>query len=153
MAIYLGPAEIKSRKAMASNPKFYTRGLLYDSKTNSVFLYKRNGSDQWTMFGGTAEDNETPEECLIRETKEELALDLRKFRIKLFEHRLDKGRDSERYVYYIECDQSLVKEILEDHADYKWISLEEILNYDLTEHTRRDLEFFRRTRSVDHTRT
>lgn len=101
------------------------------------------------MFGGTAEDNETPEECFIRETKEELGIYLRKLKINLFEYRLDKERDSERYVYYIECDQDLIREALEDHADYKWISLEEIFNYQLTKDTRKYYRIFREDTEIN----
>ena len=46
-------------------------------KDNKFFVVRKKGKDIWTSLGGKPEDNETEEETLIRETKEEINCDLK----------------------------------------------------------------------------
>ncbi|OGI16250.1 MAG: hypothetical protein A3E38_02765 [Candidatus Moranbacteria bacterium RIFCSPHIGHO2_12_FULL_54_9] len=61
--------------------KFYAGGFLYNPETRAVLLHLRDGHTEvnphkWGFFGGESEGKETPEECCIREWKEELAIDV-----------------------------------------------------------------------------
>ncbi|MBX4205026.1 MAG: NUDIX hydrolase [Candidatus Doudnabacteria bacterium] len=57
--------------------KIVTRAILFNEK-NEVLLGKRvrgGGIGKWALVGGKPEGNETPEEAIVREVKEELGLD------------------------------------------------------------------------------
>jgi mutator protein MutT len=56
--------------------------------------------NHWTLPGGKVEKGESPEQAIVREVKEEIGLDLQKFR--LFEkvtERTSEGVD-ERWIFY-----------------------------------------------------
>jgi mutator protein MutT len=57
--------------------------IFYDDKKR-ILLQDRRGiskfGNEWGFFGGGIEENETPEQAIIREAKEELDFDLKKFR-------------------------------------------------------------------------
>ena len=95
---------------ICQRPKHKARGLL------------------WEFVGGKVEENETKEESLIRECKEELDVTVSpldifteviheypdiKIKLTLFNARINEGE---------------IK--LLEHNDYKWISVSEIENYD-----------------------
>lgn len=78
--------------------------VFYDGE-NRVLLQYRKGiaskfQEEWGYFGGKIEDGETPEQAVVRETKEELDFDLSgdfKFLGK-FENKI-KGFESEAFVF------------------------------------------------------
>ena len=55
---------------------FVTAGALITDPAGRVLLVKPNYRDHWLFPGGTADDNESPEDACARELKEELGLDL-----------------------------------------------------------------------------
>lgn len=59
--------------------------MFYDSKKR-ILLQDRRGisktGERWGYFGGHIERGETPEQALLRETKEELGFDLSKYNYK-----------------------------------------------------------------------
>jgi 8-oxo-dGTP diphosphatase len=57
--------------------------IIFEGKNNTVLLQLRDKKaptfpNMWGLFGGALEDNETPIEGAIRETKEELGITLNK---------------------------------------------------------------------------
>lgn len=54
--------------------KYFASGYLI--KENKVLLVHHKKFDKWTPPGGHLEENETPDQALIREWKEELNLDI-----------------------------------------------------------------------------
>ena len=55
---------------------FVTAGALITDPAGRVLLVKPNYRDHWLFPGGTADDNESPEDACARELKEELGLGL-----------------------------------------------------------------------------
>ena len=57
--------------------------IFYDDK-NRILLQDRRGisklGEEWGFFGGKIEEGETPEQAVIRETKEELGFDLKEYK-------------------------------------------------------------------------
>lgn len=58
--------------------------FLFDRHNRLLVYLRDNKSDipfpeHWDLFGGHLEDGETPEEALVREVKEELGLDLKRW--------------------------------------------------------------------------
>jgi 8-oxo-dGTP pyrophosphatase MutT (NUDIX family) len=54
--------------------KYFAAGYLI--KDDKVFLAHHKKFDKWTPPGGHIEDNETPDQALVREWREELGLDI-----------------------------------------------------------------------------
>lgn len=84
-----------------TNKKRISSGLLIINSDNKILLQLRDNIERirypncWSTFGGQVEENETPEESLIRELKEELNYELKN--PKLF--KTYSGIDWEMHVY------------------------------------------------------
>ena len=126
---------------------FYAGGFLYNQKKESVLLHKRDNKTQvnpnkWGFFGGTNSGNETPEECFRRELREELAIEVPLERIKPLRDYFNIDRGVHRYVFFVESNARKSDMKLGEGADFDWIPLNAVLNYDLTTKTMLDLQFF-----------
>jgi len=71
--------------------KQFGASMIFVNDENKVLLFLRddcehiNCPNMWDILGGQIEANETPEECIVREIKEEIGLNLTDFH--LFEQR------------------------------------------------------------------
>ena len=86
---------------------------------------------KWEFPGGKIEENETAEECLIREIKEELNIEI------LITGSLPSNDHQYpdkliRLMPFI-CRQKDGKIILKEHADYKWLDVKDLLDLDWAE--------------------
>ena len=98
-----------------------------------IFIAKRRANDRlggkWEFPGGTIEDNETPEECLKREIMEEFDIDVSvgdffSENVHPYDHVRIKLS-----AYQIYWDNGSIT--LNDHAEFKWVSPDNLLDYDL----------------------
>jgi len=101
---------------------------------NKVLIAKRSTGDpnvmgKWEFPGGKVELNENEFNAIEREIKEEFELEIkaRKFLINNICKYPDKIVDLRLYG----CDYVRGDFHLHDHSEYKWVTKEEILNYDL----------------------
>ncbi|GAA0181871.1 8-oxo-dGTP diphosphatase MutT [Clostridium sediminicola] len=104
-------------------------------KDNKVMIAKREKEDRfggkWEFPGGKFEEGETPEECLTREIKEELCIDIEVgdfFDENKFSY--SKG-DIHLLAYYIKHISGEIK--LNVHDDIVFVNRDEILKYDFLE--------------------
>lgn len=103
-------------------------------KDNDVLIARRSTGDEnvlgkWEFPGGKVEPNETEEHAIEREIKEEFELDIKankyitnnvcKYPTKIVDLRL------------YECEYISGEFKLHDHSEYKWVNINELLNYDL----------------------
>jgi 8-oxo-dGTP pyrophosphatase MutT (NUDIX family) len=127
---------------------FWAGGFLYDPKTESVLLHKRDGNtkmnpNKWAFFGGLSEeDGETSEETFVREMREELEVDLPVGSLKPLYDYLNEEAQTYRYVFYIESGLKKSDMVLHEGEDFDWIPLDQLFEYDLTDKARRDLQRF-----------
>lgn len=83
---------------------------------------------KYTFPGGKIEGNETVEETLIKEVKEEAGLTLKpgKFLLKDKTFLRPDGQTAKSFSYFCEAEEEAPIVISEDFTDYKWVSLEEL---------------------------
>ena len=79
--------------------------------------------DKWIGIGGKFEEGESPEECLLREAKEETGLTLTRWRCRGVVTFLNEGADGE-YMYLFTADE-FAGEITDcPEGDLQWVSRE-----------------------------
>lgn len=85
-------------------------------------------ADKWEFPGGKVEINETPEQCLKREMKEEFDIDVSvgEYLGSSIYHYDHISIELLAYRTYWEDGEINLK----DHDDFKWISLEELVEFD-----------------------
>jgi 8-oxo-dGTP diphosphatase len=99
--------------------------------TDRVLLGKRPGNipcwmpGKWGFPGGKIEEGETPKEAAIRETKEEMNLDIEELR------ELKIGLDNPVAMYYTRKYSGNVQ-IDHEHTDWAWVDGSDLSGYDLT---------------------
>ena len=86
---------------------------------------------KWEFPGGKIEDNETAEECLIREIKEELNIDI-KITGSLSPNDHQYPDKLIRLIPFI-CRLKGGEIILKEHADYKWLDVKDLLDLEWAE--------------------
>ena len=103
-------------------------------KDNKVLIAKRATGDEnvygkWEFPGGKVEDNESEQQAIEREIKEEFELDIKakKFIINNICEYPNKTVDLRLY----ECDYISGNFKLHDHLEYKWVEIDKLLEYDL----------------------
>jgi 8-oxo-dGTP diphosphatase len=101
-------------------------------KDNKIIIAKRGPNDRlankWEFPGGKVETNETPEQCLKREMKEEFDIDVSVGEylgssIYNYSHMSIELMAYRAYWENGEID-------LKDHDDFKWISIEQLADFD-----------------------
>ena len=100
-------------------------------KDGKILIAQRAADDEcplmWEFPGGKIEEGETPEECIVREIKEELNLDIRptgEFMRTVY--RLGKKRVP---ITFFDAEITGGEIRLNVHADVKWIGVDEIPEY------------------------
>ena len=103
--------------------------LCYITRGNDVLMMhrvkKKNdiNKDKWIGIGGKFEENESPDECLLREALEETGLRLTSWKCRGIVTFLDETEDGE-YMYLFTAD-GFEGELIEcDEGDLEWISRE-----------------------------
>jgi len=101
-------------------------------RDESVLITQRGAgmdrSGKWEFPGGKLEKNETAEQCIIREIKEELDIDIKVIR----------WLEPVKYSYpditirLIPCLAKIIsrKITAHEHSDYKWVSKNELMSFD-----------------------
>jgi len=86
---------------------------------------------KWEFPGGKIEDNETAEECLIREIKEELNIEI-EITSALSPNDHQYPDKLIRLLPFI-CKQTRGEIVLKEHTDYKWLDVKDLLDLDWAE--------------------
>ena len=106
-----------------------------------IFIGQRVKDGLWELPGGRINEHETPEECIVREIKEELDINVSivKFLCKL------RGtfRDIPMYVYAYLVDWKSGELEMRVHSRIQWVNMNEINNYSIVEEDMVILKQFR----------
>jgi 8-oxo-dGTP diphosphatase len=114
--------------------------LCYITKDNKTLMLHRTKKkhdahhDKWNGIGGKFETGETPEECVIREVKEETGLTIKNPRLAgriLFPAFTQNPEDWHVYVFTA---TEFTGELIESNeGDLEWVANDELLNLNLWE--------------------
>jgi UDP-N-acetylmuramoylalanine--D-glutamate ligase len=134
------------RKCMDASESFYAGGFLYNTKTNSILLQKRDefapsNPNKWSFFGGSSETGESPLETFVREFEEETRFVLDTTRILPLVSYQNEREHKMRHIFFVKTEKNIDVE-LQEGADYGWFTCTDALELDLSDVARRDLEFF-----------
>lgn len=86
---------------------------------------------KWEFPGGKIEENETAEDCLIREIREELNIEI-EITGNLSPNDHQYPNKLIRLIPFI-CRQTGGEIILKEHANYKWLDIKDLLDLDWAE--------------------
>lgn len=115
-----------------TNPEYVSVVAAVIEKEGKILIARRKTpfrGNYWEFPGGKLETNETLEECLKREIREELAIDIEigSF-ISLDKHALNCQTAIALYAYKAKYLSGDIK--LKDHEEIKWVTPEDLLQYD-----------------------
>ena len=107
--------------------------LCYITRGDEVLMLhrvkKKNdlNKDKWIGIGGHLENNESPDECLLREAVEETGLTLTDWKIRGVVTFINTKYEGE-YMYLFSCDkfEGQLKEC--DEGDLEWISRDKLMS-------------------------
>jgi 8-oxo-dGTP diphosphatase len=116
------------------------------NEENKLLLVKRSENDNWmagkyALIGGGIEENEIPEECVIREAKEETNLTLKK--PKLVYSTIEGS--TFLYVFVSKVTNSDRIKLNDEHSGYVWVDSGEIQKYDTVPNL---MEMIRKVHSI-----
>ena len=100
--------------------------IVKDGKVLMLHRVKKKNDinhDKWIGIGGKFEPEEAPEECILRETKEETGLILTSWRCRGVVTFLQEGGEGE-YMYLFTADDFTGELIECDEGDLQWVSME-----------------------------
>ncbi len=100
--------------------------IVKDGKVLMLHRVKKKNDinhDKWIGIGGKFEPEEAPEECILREAKEETGLTLTSWRCRGVVTFLQEGGEGE-YMYLFTADDFTGELIECDEGDLQWVSME-----------------------------
>ena len=104
-------------------------------KDSKILICQRNEKKslplKWEFPGGKQELNESLEDCLLREIREELYIDIDI--VEKLPSNFHRYPFAEITLHPFVCYVKSGEIILKEHRDYKWCNKDEILQYDLAE--------------------
>lgn len=112
--------------------------LCYIEKDNKYLMLHRTKKEndvnegKWIGVGGKFEKDETPEECLLREVKEETGLVLTEYKLRAVITFISDSWETE-YMYLFTANGFTGELITCDEGELKWVEKDRILNLNIWE--------------------
>lgn len=88
--------------------------------------------DKWIGIGGKIEDKESPEECIVREVKEETGLELKSYKLRCIVTYISTNWETE-YVYLFTSNDFSGNIIECNEGDLEWIKKEKVCDLNIWE--------------------
>jgi len=121
--------------------------IIFINDQRQILLFLRDDApdipyaDMWDVPGGHIEQGETPEQCIVREMKEEINLDLEEFQL----FSIIKFRDRIEYTFWEKANLDISRIQLNEGQRLKWFTENEAKNTELAYGFNEILEdFFRK---------
>ena len=120
--------------------KMIRTSLCYIEHEGSYLMLLRNkkacdpNEGKWIGIGGKFEDGESPDECMLREVREETGIELREYHFHgIIEFRPDNWEDEDMYLYTakLPASHNILPECSE--GTLRWVAKEDIMKLNLWE--------------------
>ena len=98
---------------------------------NKIFLAQRMKDGFWEFPGGKIDIGETPAQCVVREMKEELSIDIEIEKFLGLVEGVYRGMPMQVYAFLTKLNGGTI--VLNVHKDAKWLERKEIEQYPLVE--------------------
>ena len=107
--------------------------IIFVNDKEEILLFQRDDKpglpyrNMWDVLGGHVEENETPNECIVREMKEEMNLDLKDFQLLCqteFDNRIE-------YTYWKKTNLIIAEINLMEGQCLKWFTRKEVVQTEL----------------------
>ncbi|NLJ42976.1 MAG: (deoxy)nucleoside triphosphate pyrophosphohydrolase, partial [Bacteroidales bacterium] len=111
-----------------------TCAIIRNDENEVLIVQRGDKSDhpfKWEFPGGKLDKDETEEECIIREIREELSMDIVICR-RMQDTEFDYGIKQIRLIPFI-CDTLDELPVLYEHISYRWVEAGELKNIDFSE--------------------
>lgn len=116
--------------------------IIFKSEDNRILLQHRaedtrHNPNLWGFFGGHIEDGETPEEAVVRETKEELSINLKDYIFyKKYSYLNQEGKPREKNIFIAPLSYPIeeLKQKQQEGQDLGLFSFEEIKELEIIPH-------------------
>jgi 8-oxo-dGTP diphosphatase len=110
--------------------------ILYDNKKRVLIQLREQkpGIDfpgTWSLIGGYIEENEAPENAVIRETKEEINFTPKQIKLLSRKIRMEDGIKFEENIYFTKLTKPISELQLKEGAELKLISKDQIKEYNI----------------------
>ena len=105
--------------------------LCYIEKDNQYLMLHRTkkkndiNQDKWIGIGGEFEEKESPEECIVREVKEETGLHLKSYQLRCIVTYVSTNWETE-YMYVFTSDDFEGNIIECNEGDLQWVNKDEV---------------------------
>ena len=102
--------------------------IIFINDANQILLFLRDNKptipypNMWDFLGGQIEEGETPAECIIREIKEEINLELKDVHYLMTENFPDRIE----YVFYKRINLDISEIVLTEGQKIQWFTKEEL---------------------------
>lgn len=102
--------------------------IIFINDENQILLFLRDNKptipypNMWDFLGGQIEEGETPAECIVREIKEEINLELKDFDYLMTENFPDRIE----YVFYKRINLDISGIVLTEGQKIQWFTKEEL---------------------------
>lgn len=104
--------------------------LIFQNKNKEILLLKTVKEGKWSLPGGKSEGDETYEETLAREVREETGYqieDISKCKYFRDDATYGNGQEFHSFVYLLEVEKMFVPKLSLEHSKYKWIHPKEAI--------------------------
>ena len=124
------------RKRMAA-------GMIFMNEKKELLMLKSDYKDYWSIAGGVIEKNESPLQAAIRETKEEINIDVKQPRLLIIDYVSPKGNEDDNivFIFYggvlVQEDIDSIKLQEDEIEDYKFITEKDLKNYTSAKYMKR----------------
>lgn len=98
--------------------------LIFQNKNKEILLLKTVKEDKWSLPGGKSEGDETYEETLVREVREETGYqieDISKCKYFREDATYGNGQEFHSFLYLLEVEKMFIPMLSAEHSKYKWI--------------------------------
>ncbi len=118
---------------------FYASGFLFHPRSQQILLQQSESGEKLSLFSGSGNAGETPEQAFQRVISEKLGLELKPQNIHPI-YNYDHSESNKNYfVFYAEVRSQIDEQVLDDGTSAMWFNFKKLYKSKLTKDLLQDL--------------